>query len=98
GPGGHLEISGSLANGQTVKHTMAVVPDDVVYFVDSGATNFTSLGQILVDANKDTIRNADADVAYTAENGWGYLNGENTGTDNGSTGSAYDTLRHMTKE
>ena len=95
---GTYEISGSLANGQTVKHTMAVVPDDVVYFVDSGATDFTSLGQILVDANQDTIRNADADVAYTAENGWGYLNGENTGTDNGSTGSAYDTLRHMTKE
>ena len=95
---GTYEISGSLENGQTVKHTLAVVPDDVVYFVDSGATNFTSLGQILVDANQDTIRNADADVAYTAENGWGYLNGENTGTDNGNTGSAYDTLRHMTKE
>ena len=90
------QVIHSDEGGQTVKHTMAVVPDDVVYFVDSGATNFTALGQVLVDANQDTIRNADADVAYTAENGWGYLNGENTGTDNGNTGSAYDTLRHMT--
>ncbi len=95
---GSYEISGSLENGQTVKHTMAVVPDDVVYFVDSGASEFTALGQILAQANQDTICNADADVAYTAENGWGYLNGENTGTDNGSTGSAYATVRHMTKE
>lgn len=95
---GSYEISGTLENGQTVKHTMAVVPNKVVYFVDSGATNFTALGQTLVDANQKTILNKGADVAYSAENGWGYLNGENTGTDNGTSGSAYDTLRHMTKE
>ena len=95
---GSYEISGVLDNGKAVKHTISVVPDDVVYFVDAGAAEFTALGQTMVDANADTIQNASADQAYTAENGWGYLNGDDLGTDNGTSGSAYATLRHMTKE
>ena len=95
---GTYEISGTLANGQVVKHTLAVVPNNVVYFVDSGASKFTTLGQTVVNANRATILNQDADLAYTADNGWGYLNASETGTNDDGTGTAYSTVRNMTKE
>ncbi len=95
---GTYDVNGTLENGKIIKHTVTVVPNDVVYFVDAGAAEFTALGQTMVDANADTICNDKSDQAYTAESGWGYLNGDDLGTDNGTSGSAYATLRHMTKE
>ncbi|MBM6871522.1 glycoside hydrolase family 2 TIM barrel-domain containing protein, partial [Pseudoflavonifractor phocaeensis] len=95
---GAYEVTGTLENGKSIQHTVYVVPDDVVYFVDAGADEFTALGQAVMAANADTVRNAAADQVYSADNGWGYLNGDDLGTDNGTSGSAYDTLRHMTKD
>ena len=95
---GAYEVTGTLENGKSIQHTVYVVPDDVVYFVDAGADEFTALGQAVMAANADTVRNAAADQVYSADNGWGYLNGDDLGTDNGTSGSAYATLRHMTKE
>lgn len=90
-------LTGTLDSGRIVTHTIATAPGNVVYFVDSGAAGFTAQGQILAQANQDTMLNQNADVAYSQETGWGYLNGETTSADHVTTGSAYDTVRNMTK-
>ena len=71
---GTYQITAMLDNGYTFTFDLAVVPENVVYFVDAGADSFTALGQTLVDANADTILNTTTDQAYTDASGWGYTN------------------------
>ena len=68
--------------------------ETVVYFVDSGASQFSSAGQDFVEEWADTIKNTNPDQAYDAESGWGYTNNEEDLEVNGS-GDAYTTIRNF---
>ncbi|HJA64394.1 MAG TPA: InlB B-repeat-containing protein, partial [Candidatus Intestinimonas stercoravium] len=91
-------IIGTLDSGRMIEHTVAVVPTGIVYFVDSGAEEFTPLSQILVDANAGTILNSTADQAYDAESGWGYTNPADEVESNGDGDDPIHTIRNLTKE
>ena len=68
--------------------------ETVIYFVDSGATEFSKDGQAFVDEWADTIQNTKPDQAYNAASGWGYTNSDSDVETNGS-GDAYTTIRHF---
>ncbi len=68
--------------------------ETVVYFVDSGASQFSQAGQDFVEEWADTIRNTNPDQAYDAESGWGYTNDKDDLEVNGS-GDAYSTIRNF---
>ena len=91
-----LPLTGTVA-GHDVSTTVAVVPGNVVYFVDAGASAFTDAVANILKYNAATILNTTPDQAYTAESGWGYTNPdsqveahEDYGTD------IYSTIRNMT--
>ena len=68
--------------------------ETVIYFVDSGATEFSSEGQAFVEEWADTIQNTRPDQSYNASSGWGYTNSDADVQTNGS-GDAYTTIRHF---
>ena len=91
-----LPLTGTVA-GHDVSTTVAVVPGNVVYFVDAGASAFTDAVANILKYNAATLLNTTPDQAYTQESGWGYTNPdsqveahEDYGTD------IYSTIRNMT--
>ncbi len=91
-----LPLTGTVA-GHDVSTTVAVVPGNVVYFVDAGASAFTDAVANILKYNAATLLNSAPDQAYTQESGWGYTNPdsqveahEDYGTD------IYSTIRNMT--
>lgn len=93
---GTLPLTGTVA-GHDISTTVAVVPGNVIYFVDAGASAFTDLSQHILKYNAATLLNQAPDQAYDKESGWGYTNPdsqveahEDYGTD------AYSTIRNMT--
>ena len=91
-----LPLTGTVA-GHDVSTTVAVVPGNVVYFVDAGASVFTDAVANILKYNAATILNTTPDQAYTAESGWGCTNPEaevETHSDYGT--DIYSTIRNMT--
>ena len=91
-----LPLTGTVA-GHDVSTTVAVVPGNVVYFVDAGASAFTDAVANILKYNSATLLNSAPDQAYTQESGWGCTNPdsqveahEDYGTD------IYSTIRNMT--
>lgn len=78
----------------TVTVSTVVSRDNIVYFVDVGASEFTTKGQEAVEANAGTIKNTVPDQAYSEESGWGYTNSSTDLEVNGS-GDAYTTIRNF---
>ena len=91
-----LPLTGTVA-GHDVSTTVAVVPGNVVYFVDAGASVFTDAVANILKYNAATLLNSAPDQAYTAESGWGCTNPEaevETHSDYGT--DIYSTIRNMT--
>ena len=90
-------IKGTLAALENREITVQVTasPANIVYFVDSGASSFTALGQLLADANQATMKNQTPDGAYSEDTGWGYTNPSSDLEVNGS-GDAYESIRNFT--
>ena len=69
--------TGTLDNGDTVAATVEVVPSDLVYFIDSGATSsveFSAVQQLV--GSSAALANTVPDKQYTGTASWGYdLNG-----------------------
>ena len=93
---GTLPLTGTVA-GHEIATTVAVVPGNVVYFVDAGASAFTDLAQQILKYNPITLRNQAPDQLYDKASGWGCTNPasevevhEDMGKD------AYSTIRNMT--
>ncbi len=104
-PADKLEKTGTFTVGGTVVATKAritatvtvstvVSRDNIVYFVDAGAFEFTAKGQETVEANAGTIKNTVPDQAYSEESGWGYTNSSDDLEVHGS-GDAYTTIRNF---
>ena len=93
---GVYTVTGTV-EGHEISCDIVAVPGDVVYFVDAGAEEFTSLGQAIMDHNSDTLRNTATDQAYDAESGWGYTNAESEVEGHSDYGTdTYSTIRNMT--
>ena len=91
-----LPLTGTVA-GHDVSTTVAVVPGNVVYFVDAGASAFTDAVANILKYNAATILNTTPDQAYTAESGWGCTNPESQVEAHEDYGTdAYSTIRNMT--
>ncbi len=91
-----LPLTGTVA-GHEVSTTVAVVPGNVVYFVDAGATAFTDLGQSILKYNAATLLNQTTDQFYDKDSGWGCTNLESEVEVNNNMGDdAYSTIRNMT--
>ena len=91
-----LPLTGTVA-GHDVSTTVAVVPGNVVYFVDAGASAFTDAVANILKYNTATLLNTTPDQAYTAESGWGCTNPAaevETHSDYGT--DIYSTIRNMT--
>lgn len=104
-PADKLEKTGTFTVGGTVVDTKAriiatvtvstvVSRDNIVYFVDAGASEFTAKGQETVEANAGTIKNTVPDQAYSEASGWGFTNSNDDMEVHGS-GSAYETIRNF---
>lgn len=104
-PADKLEKTGTFTVGGTVVDTKAriiatvtvstvVSRDNIVYFVDAGASEFTAKGQETVEANAGTIKNTVPDQAYSEASGWGFTNSSDDMEVHGS-GSAYETIRNF---
>ena len=104
-PAEKLEKTGTFTVGGTVVDTKAriiatvtvstvVSRDNIVYFVDAGASEFTAKGQETVEANAGTIKNTVPDQAYSEASGWGFTNSSDDMEVHGS-GSAYGTIRNF---
>ena len=91
-----LPLTGTIGE-HTVSTQVAVVPGNVVYFVDSGAESFSSLAQAIMKHNAGTLLNQTPDQLYDAESGWGCTNDESQVETNvmGDV-TAYSTIRNMT--
>lgn len=104
-PADKLAKTGTFTVGGTVVATKAritanvtvstvVSRDNIVYFVDAGASEFTAKGQETVEANAGTIKNTIPDQAYSEASGWGFTNSSDDMEVHGS-GSAYETIRNF---
>lgn len=104
-PADKLAKTGTFTVGGTVVATKAritanvtvstvVSRDNIVYFVDAGASEFTAKGQETVEANAGTIKNTVPDQAYSEASGWGFTNSNDDMEVHGS-GSAYGTIRNF---
>lgn len=104
-PADKLAKTGTFTVGGTVVATKAritanvtvstvVSRDNIVYFVDAGASKFTAKGQETVEANAGTIKNTIPDQAYSEASGWGFTNSSDDMEVHGS-GSAYETIRNF---
>ena len=104
-PADKLEKTGTFTVGGTVVATKAritanvtvstvVSRDNIVYFVDAGASEFTAKGQETVEANAGTIKNTVPDQDYSEASGWGFTNSSDDMEVHGS-GSAYETIRNF---
>ncbi|MDD6066448.1 MAG: Ig-like domain-containing protein [Firmicutes bacterium] len=93
---GKYTITGTLeeVENREVQAEIVVAPGNVVYFVDSGASSFTEKGQLLAEANSETMKNTVPDQAYDAESGWGFTNSADDLGVSGS-GDAYTTIRYF---
>lgn len=93
---GKYFVTGTLAKpeGREIQVEVLTAPGNIVYFVDNGASAFTEKGQIVLDSNKDTIKNSAPDQAYDEESGWGFTNNAADLQTDGS-GDAYKTVRHF---
>ena len=91
-----LPLTGTVADHE-ISTTVAVVPGNVVYFVDNGSEAFSQLAQTILKYNADTVRNTTPDQFYDAESGWGCTNPESeVETHNDYGTDAYSTIRNMT--
>lgn len=77
-----------------IRVSVTASPANIVYFADCGASEFTELGQLLMDANQATVKNTVPDAAYAESAGWGYTNPEAEVEVNGS-GDAYGSIRNF---
>ncbi len=70
-----VEITGTIANGDTVTAKVEVLPDaanPLVYFVDAGRDGEESKAYEAVKTlSSDTLKNAVADQVYDTGSGWG---------------------------
>jgi len=91
-----LPLTGTVA-GHEISTTVAVVPGNVVYFVDAGASAFTDAVENIVKYNTATLLNTTPDQAYDKESGWGCTNPESqVETHNDYGTDIYSTIRNMT--
>lgn len=96
---GKYSVTGTLeeVGNREVQAEVVVAPGNVVYFVDSGASSFTEKGQLLAEANNETMKNTVPDQAYDADSGWGFTNSQDDLEASGS-GDAYTTIRNFKGE
>ncbi len=89
-------VRGTLTQFENREISVSVAASvaNIIYFVDSGASEFTALGQLLADVNEATMKNKTPDDAYSESTGWGYTNPETELEVNGS-GDAYDSIRNF---
>ena len=96
---GRYPVTGALEalEDRQIQVEVFVSPNNIVYFVDSGADAFTEDGQLLIDANEGVVKNSVPDQAYNEASGWGYTNPDSELEVNGS-GDAYSTIRNFNSE
>ncbi len=76
-PGAENTVTGTLedANGLTITANVVDIPENLLYFIDSGATNGSELYDVIKEMAPNLVNTEAYDQAYT-EGSWGY-----TGTD-----------------
>lgn len=83
-----------LAN-RTIRLQVAIAPDNLVYFVDAGATSSDGRAFYNLVSQNGMLKNTKlADQAYTQENQWGYV-GDNTKNRDLASGDIYELLRYV---
>lgn len=93
---GIYTVTGTLSQeeNRVVQAEVFASPANVVYFADSGATEFSKIGQMVAKINQGTIKNSVPDQAYDEAAGWGFTNSPDV-LEASKTGDAYATVRNF---
>nr|WP_307991459.1 glycoside hydrolase [uncultured Niameybacter sp.] len=91
---GEVLVSGTLESGETISIKLYVVPEDVLYFINSGDSTSKEYIEMKQHIGNTLINETVNDQALIGDNNWGYK-GE-TGEERNSSG-IYESLRYVTK-